>query len=117
MIRLGDRHALFRALEYVLRSGAFGLVLVDLQNRSFIADSILIRFIKWVTLHDILVLFLTKKKSSASSLGSLISLRGHVIRKKINNHQFLCEVQILKDKRRGPGWKHHLPCYGQGGLY
>ena len=67
--------------------------------------------------HATAVVFLTDKPSKAPSLGSLISLRGQTRRRRTGPDEFNCELQVLKDKRRSPGWIHTEVCGGPAGLH
>jgi recombination protein RecA len=67
--------------------------------------------------HNTALICITEKESYQPSLGSLVSLRAHTKRMPQNSHGFRCRVQILKDKRRGPGWNHEEVCHGPHGLY
>ena len=73
--------------------------------------------------HDSVILCLTHKDGDIPSLGSLISVRGQARRSPARQHHvgthapaFDCEVHILKDKRRGPGWTHREVCRGPDGV-
>ncbi len=46
----------------------------------------------------------------------LPSLRGEVRRKRCAEGRFTCELHALKDKRRGPGWRHSEVFHGPTGL-
>jgi len=111
-----------RAAEILARSGAFGLVVVDLGALKYVPVHALSRLKGQAQKHDTTILFLTQKSSGESSLGSLISLRGeaHRVRMKSSNtpdpHIFNCGVKVLKDKRRGPGRCHIEKCYPPPGL-
>jgi hypothetical protein len=51
------------------------------------------------------VVCLTEKAAHEDSLGSLVSLRGEVRRRRLDaGTGYAYRVRALKDKRRGPGW-------------
>lgn len=104
---------ILRAADMVARSGAFGLLVLDVGTAdvSMAAQS---RLLGLVQKHDAAVLFLTKK--TGASLGSLISLRGEARRARTGPGAFSCELAIVKDKRRAPGWTHAEVCRGSTGL-
>jgi hypothetical protein len=115
------REALLRAADKLARSGAFGLLVLDVASFRGRADNWmrageLSRLLGLAQLHDIAVLFLTRKRSSAPSLGSLISLRGEARRVRVGTDRYRVEVQVLKDKRRAPGWRHTEELRGPPGL-
>ena len=66
--------------------------------------------------HGAALLCITEKDGRRPSLGSLVSLRAEAVRTERAGDRFRCEVHVLKDKRRGPGWKHAEVCRGPDGL-
>lgn len=94
-----------RAGEKLLRSGAFGLVVLDLGSAE-IPMPLQTRLSGLVHRHHAALVCLTEKEGRAFSLGSLISLRVHAERKRLAEGGFECGFQVLKDKRRGPTWTH-----------
>lgn len=115
VVRVPKADAIARAGEKLIRSGGFGLVVLDLglvdmptplQNRlSGIAHH-----------HQSALVCLTEKDSKAFSLGSLVSLRVHAERKRVGKNEFACGLNVLKDKRRGPTWTHEELRQGPPGL-
>jgi len=111
-----DVLAAARAADLLLRSGAFGLVIVDLgacARLSIVAQNRLAGLAKR---HDVALVLLTEKDGGRASLGSLVSLRAHALRVGREAEQYRCEVRALKDKRRGPGWRHAEVFRGPDGL-
>lgn len=123
VVRLDEERALSRAADHLARSGAFGLIVIDLasqahQNRRkapVVSIPMQSRLVGLTQKHDSVILCLTRKDASSPSLGSLISVRGEARRVPGTDH-YTCEVQVLKDKRRGPGWAHEEVCRGPDGL-
>jgi recombination protein RecA len=66
--------------------------------------------------HHTALVCLTEKQSRDISLGSLISLRAHAKKKRSFENRFTCALQVLKDKKRGPTWKHEELYFGPPGL-
>lgn len=99
-----DGIAAARAAERLLRSGAFGLVVLDL-DRGDLAMQVQGRLITLAQAHDAAVVCITDKAREIPSLGSLISLRAEATRIR-DRDEFAFRVRALKDKRRGPGWEH-----------
>jgi recombination protein RecA len=121
-----------------LRSGAFGLVILDLgapQPGRELSMQIQGRLVTLAQSHDAAVVCLTEKTSETASLGSLISLRAEALRRvpahdarvvravantnldaKPSPSEFEVSLRILKDKRRGPGLTHALRRRGPPGL-
>ncbi len=115
VVRLRDARRLARAAEQLARSGAFGLLLLDLGTTR-IPAAMLTRLTGLAQKHGTAIVFLTHKDADAPSLGSLITLRGEARRKRCADGRFSCELHALKDKRRGPGWRHSEVFHGPAGL-
>ncbi len=115
VIRVPDLYAVPRAGEKLLRSGAFGLVVLDIGTVS-IPMPLQARLASLANRHHAALVCLTEKESREPSLGSLISLRVQAQRKRVSDERFACELQVLKDKRRGPTWTEKEICYGPTGL-
>jgi len=106
IIGLGDAREAARAADKLLRSGAFGLVVVDLPSRAFVPAPLLGRLMHLAESHASALLFLTQKSPEEDSLSSLIALRAQARWESLDPRQLRAELTIIKDKRRGPG--HHL---------
>jgi recombination protein RecA len=105
-----------RAAAHLVRSGAFALVVIDLAESGLDAAA-QSRLLGLARRHETAVLCLTRKEARAPSLGSLVSLRGHATRARAGPDRFICEVRVLKDKRRAPGWSVREVCRGPDGLH
>lgn len=116
VIRVRDATAAARAAERLLRSGAFGLVVIDLVGGAAeLATAIQGRLVTLAQTHDAAIACLTDKPGDAASLGSLVSLRAEALRGR-EREGFVVSVRALKDKRRGPGWTHVVKRRGPAGL-
>jgi recombination protein RecA len=129
VVRARDTTIAARAAERVLRSGAFGLVVIDLAcsgpsgpSGSSAGDRELSmahqgRLVTLAQAHDAAVVCLTEKPEDASSLGSLVSLRVEALRTRrgVGEHHERVLLRALKDKRRGPGWTRTLEVRGPAG--
>jgi recombination protein RecA len=108
------------AAERLLRSGAFGLVLIDLgggaNKAPALNQTLQSRLLGLAQRHQAAVLFMTEKAEESPTLGSLISLRAHVGRIWLGRERFVCELRVRKDKRRGPIWSEREECRGPLGL-
>lgn len=104
------------AAERLLRSGAFGLVILDLGARAALSQPLQSRLLGLAQHHRAAVLCLTEKSEDVASLGSLVSLRAHVSRTWLGGERFECELRVCKDKRRGPVWSEREVCRGPMGL-
>ena len=118
VVRAPNATAAARAAERVLRSGAFGLVVIDLAGvAAELATPIQGRLVTLAQTHDAAVVCLTEKPEDTGSLGSLVSLRAEALRRREPvSGEFRVTVRALKDKRRGPGWSHAVKRRGPAGL-
>lgn len=111
VVRCVEPAAMVRAVEMLVRSGSFGLVIADLVwlgGAASAANQAIARAVsiahqgRLVTLaknHDTAIVFLTEKPAEADSLGSMVSLRITCERVSASD----CTLRVVKDKRRGPG--------------
>jgi recombination protein RecA len=104
-----------RAAERLLRSGAFGLIVLDLGRDARVPTALQGRLVSLAKHHDTALVCLTDKPRDTASLGSLVSLRAQVVREKCGD-RFSCKLEVLKDKNRGPGWSHSEVVCGPAGL-
>jgi recombination protein RecA len=114
VVRAPDATTAARAAERMLRSGAFGLVVIDVRAEE-LAMPIQGRLVTLAQTHDAAVVCLTEKGEDASSIGSLVSLRAEALRIR-GEPEFAVNVRVLKDKRRGPGFVQTLKRRGPAGL-
>lgn len=105
-----------RAADQLARSGAFGLVVLDLGECLDLPIAVETRLAEQALRHGTLILCLTAKTDRQPSLGSLVAVRGQSRRARLGEDRFACQVRILKDKRRGPGWRDEELCRGPDGL-
>ncbi|UCB52628.1 MAG: recombinase A [Candidatus Zixiibacteriota bacterium] len=105
-----------RAAEHLLRSGSFGLVIMDLGPKARLPLHAHARLVGQARQHSTALLCITEKESNRPSVSSLVSLRAHTGRTAKKEDRFRCEARILKDKRSGPGWGHVEICRGPDGL-
>lgn len=116
--RAGDHlaaAAAARAADRILRSGAFGLVVLDL-GRGDVTVGAQARLLGLAERHDAAVLCLTEKPAPAPSLSSLVSLRAGTERRRDGEGVFVCTLAALKDKRQPPGWSVEEVRRGPAGL-
>ena len=111
-----DGRRAFRAVDRLVRSGAFGLVVLDLGQDSRVPPPIQTRFVGLAKKHDTALLCITEKNDERPSIGSLVSIRAQAVRDHKDDDHFLCRAHVLKDKRRGPGWGHTEVFHGPDGL-
>lgn len=127
VITAPDAAAAARAATHLARSGAFGLLVIDLAPAPATTSA---RFARAVSVppplltklaglaqqYGTAMVFLTASLPEQPSLGSLISLRCEAKRQDAGDGRFLCVAHALKDKRRGPGWSYAEVQLGPLGL-
>lgn len=116
VIRLDAVRQRLRAADQLARSGAFGLLVIDLGDRLDLPLAAQTRLAEQALAHGTLILCLTAKTERQPSLGSLVAVRGHARCIRHGPDRFACRVQALKDKRRGPGWTDQEWCRGPDGM-
>jgi recombination protein RecA len=117
VVQVRDATTAGRAADVLLRSGAYGLVVLDLGTGAAMPAPLQGRLVQLALRHDAAVLCLTQKRPDEASLGSLVSLRGQCARRRSRDgRRFLCGVTTLKDKRRGPGGSWQEVRLGPDGL-
>lgn len=119
VVRAPSALAATRSAERLLRSGAFGLVVLDFGSAGGelgrLPEHFLGRLVTLAQAHDAAIVCLTEKTTDATSLGSLVSLRAEALRTRTRDG-FEITVRALKDKRRGPGWSRASKARGPAGL-
>jgi recombination protein RecA len=129
VVRVHDTTAAARAAERLLRSGGFGLVVLDLGGgNAEVPIAHQGRLITLAQTHDAAVVCITEKPGEAPSLGSLVSLRAEALRLHApggpggsegpgaSERGYHVTLRALKDKRRGPGWTRTTKLRGPPGL-
>ena len=111
-----DPGAAGRAADSLLRSGAFGLIILDLADAPPMPMPLQARLTQLARNHGAGLLCLTRKGEDDPSLSSLVALRLHARCRRVGEDRFECAVQAVKDKRRGPGWRWAEICHGPPGL-
>lgn len=104
VIRAPHVFSALRSSERLLRSGAFGVVVLDLGANPRVPNALVGKLVKLSQRHSSAVLCLTSG-SRSGSLGSLVSLRVTTRRTRVKGGVFRCDIHTEKDKRRGPGWQ------------
>jgi hypothetical protein len=101
-----------RAADWLLRSGAFGLVVIDgFEDQG--NDAVLGRLAKLADEKQTTVVFLTRKRTTDPSLGTLVSLRLGLVPLTGGT----VELKVLKDKRAGSPVTQRMTFHGPFGLY
>lgn len=116
IIRVPDASSAGRAADLLLRSGAFGLAVLDLGTHGEVPMPLQSRLVGLAQKHRAAIVCLTEKSARDASLSSLVSLRVETWRKRQPDGRLLCGVRALKDKHRGPGWEHSELLRGPPGM-
>lgn len=124
VVRAPDITAMVRAADRLLRSAAFGLVVLDLgaPGTSAAGNDIPIgvqgRLVGLAQHHDAAIVVITEKPRDAASIGSMVSLRAEAVRERVvgGARGWRLAVRAVKDKRRGPGWSELADVVGPAGL-
>jgi recombination protein RecA len=101
------------AADRLLRSGGFGLVVLDLGAGAEMPLPLQGRLVGLAQRHDAAIVCLTEKANDSASLGSMVSLRAEALRAREDGAM---TVRALKDKQRGPGWTQKVKVKGPAGL-
>lgn len=103
VVTVPDSPAAASAAERLTRSGAFGLIVLELGARLALPAAFLGRLARLARRHDTALLCLTTPAPGAT-LGSLIALRGRAFRDAAPHAGRLrCGIHVSKDRQRGPG--------------
>jgi recombination protein RecA len=136
VVPVDELMAAAQVADELLRSGAFGLLVLDVgetipwvgspaparggRGRHIevprLALSVETRLAGLAQKHHAAVVFLTATPRTAPSVGTLVSLRAEGRLRRVNGGDFHAELQVVKDKERGPGWRHHEVRRGPDGL-
>jgi recombination protein RecA len=106
VVRAADKRAGARAADHLLRSGGFAVIVMDLGPHHSLRMSMQSRLSGLAKKHRTVLLCLTRKNTDAPSIGSLVSIRGEATVEKTGFDRFAWQVRVIKDKRRGPGWRY-----------
>jgi recombination protein RecA len=105
-----------RTADWLLRTGAFGLLVVDLYGSARPSAAQQARLAQLAHRHGSTVCFLTVKPEPSPSMGSMICLYVRDHRSRIDSGRFRLSLEVLKDKRRAPVWEHVEHVDGPPGL-
>jgi recombination protein RecA len=122
IVRVARPGDLSTAADFLVRSGAFGLVVLDLPPRAALPLAVQTRLAGLAREHRTAVVLLTPKSAAEPSQGSLVSLRGDASFRRLapprgpGAEAFACDLRVSRDKRRARGWSHGERFHGPPGL-
>lgn len=106
-----------RAMERLLRSGAFSLILLDHQGHQKFPLHAQGRLAGLAKRHHSAVVCIGDRASDQGSMGSMVSLHVEASRHYKGEGKFGGNLHALKDKRRGPHWNISESFDAPPGLY
>lgn len=113
-----DVKAGIRALEHLLRSNSFGLLVIDLPLHTIIDQGRLGKLARMADVNQATVVFINNQEDGVSfTLGSIISLRLAGMRVDQNSPDYTCVVSAVKDKRDQPGWSRREVFHAPDSMY
>ncbi len=115
VIRAGGEEESLTAVEWLVRSGTMGLVIVDTDAAWKVSDACLGRVLKLAERSRCAVVFLTRKRPGEPSLGSRISLRGCITPS--GTAPFAIDIRTVKDKRSNSGNRQSRQYNGPPGMH
>lgn len=116
VVQAEDAVASARAADTLLRTGSFTLIVMDLAPRSHLPLAVQTRLVGLANKHRTVLTCLTRNVGHDAPLGSLVSLRGETSRRRSDFDRFTYDIDVIKDKRWGPGWGCTEVCCGPNGL-
>ena len=115
VIRAGGENDSLSAAEWLVRSGALGLVIIDAEGEWNVSDASLGRLLKLAERSQTAVVFLTRKRCTDPSLGSRIAVRGSIMRSGMG--PFHVVIHSVKDKRAHAGSRQGRQYNGPPGMH
>jgi len=122
VVRVPGAREAGRAADRLLRSGAFGLVVLDFgpadvgRGAAPLSMPMQGRLVGLAQRHDAALVCVTHKSSEAPSIGSMVSLRAEPGRTGLDGDRFRCRLDVIKDKKNGPGWSSAEVVRGPAGM-
>ena len=120
VVRLETAREMSVAADVLARSGAFGLIVVDLGGsrleRESVAMNVLARLAGLARKHETAIVLVTEKSPDAPSLGSVVSFRADASFVRKSDGLFLCELAVPRDRLHPETWKQVEVRRGPSGL-
>jgi recombination protein RecA len=103
------------AADVLARSGAFGLIVLDLANAS-VSLGVLSRLAGLARTHEAAIVLLTEKPPERPSLGSVVSFRADTSFARRADGSFAHELAVTRDRVRAIEWRQVESRRGPPGL-
>jgi len=116
ILRVTEAAKAGRMADTMLRSGGFGVMIMDLGDAAQLSLPMQTRLAGLAKKHHTALVCITETRGSIPTLGPLVSLRGEAAKVRAGFDRFKCELRALKDKRQSEHWSHTEICRGPGGL-
>ncbi len=113
VVHAPEARAAARAADTLLRSGGFGLIVVDLAGDMGLPLAMQSRLAGLAKQWSAALVCLTPSRREMISLASLRA-ESWIVRRDFD--AFACVVRVTKDKRHAPGWREEEIHHGPGGL-
>jgi recombination protein RecA len=112
VVRLEEPVARLRATDLLLRSGAFGLLVLDWEGAPAPSSLIVTRLVSLAQAHGTALVCLVGE----DGWGPLVSARLEATWRREGQGRYRGEVRAAKDRRSGPGWREEEVFDGPDGL-
>src|SRR5262245_31206176 len=93
IVRVSDAASAARAADLLTRSGAFGMLVLDLGRDRHVPLALQARLVHLARQHTTLILCVTEKSRRHPSLSSLLSLRVETQRQQVGADRFRCRSE------------------------
>lgn len=103
------------AADVLARSGAFGLVVLDVGSAS-VSMGVLSRLAGLARAHEAAIVLLTEKPPDRPSLGSVVSFRADTSFERTSDGSFAHVLAVTRDRVRAHGWRQVEERRGPPGL-
>jgi recombination protein RecA len=124
VVRVATARDIPRAADVLARSGAFGLIVLDVtswtswpsRGSASVPMGVLARLAGLARAHRTAVVLLTEKSPEQPSLGSVVSFRADASFARRPDGLFACELAVARDRVRAASWREVEVRRGPPGL-
>jgi recombination protein RecA len=115
VVRLALPCGIAFAADVLARSGAFGLIVLDVGSSS-VSLGVLSRLAGLARTHEAAIVLLTEKPPDRPSLGSVVSFRADTSFMRESDGSFAHQLAVTRDRVRAIGWRQVEKRRGPPGL-